>query len=202
MILLIDNYDSFTYNLYQLLGELSMEVRVIRNDEMSVEEIRALGASGIVLSPGPGRPEDSGVCLSVLREMRGELPILGVCLGEQAMVLSYGGRVGYAKRMMHGKASTGRLLTESCLFKGISGEMQVGRYHSLAAERESLLGLPLKISMETKDGEVMAVEDSENRVYGVQFHPESILTPEGKTLLRNFIEICGEKKLRGERFRI
>lgn len=190
MILLIDNYDSFTYNLYQMLGELNEDIRVIRNDEAAIEDIRAMKPSGIVLSPGPGRPEDSGICPEVIREMRGELPILGICLGEQAIVIAYGGNVGYAERLMHGKSSRVEIRSRSRLFKGITSSFKAARYHSLAAEEESLVGSELLVTAVAEDGEIMALEDRKRRVYGLQFHPESILTPDGSIILRNFLEIC------------
>ena len=189
MILLIDNYDSFTYNLYQMLGEITPELKVIRNDAMTVEEIDALRPEGIILSPGPGRPEDAGICPAVIRELRGKYPMLGVCLGEQAICTVYGGRVGYATRLMHGKQSLAKLDRSSPLFLGLPEEILVARYHSLAAEADTLPGTGLLVTAETAAGEVMAVEDRERNVFGVQFHPESIMTPEGGQILRNFVAL-------------
>lgn len=184
MVLLIDNYDSFSYNLFQMVGELVDEIQVIRNDAMTVSQIRQLGPSHIILSPGPGKPEDAGVCEAVVRELGGEIPILGVCLGHQAICEVYGAVVTHAKRLMHGKQSEVELDTESCLFQGLDAKEQVARYHSLAAYE-----IPecLKVTARSDDDEVMAVEHCKNRVYGVQFHPESILTPNGKQMLMNFL---------------
>ncbi len=193
MILLIDNYDSFTYNLYQMLGSLEPDLKVIRNDVYTVSEIRDMSPSGIIISPGPGRPEDAGICPEVIRELRGEIPILGVCLGEQAICMVYGAHVSYAKQLMHGKQSDTRLDCESPLFKGLPEYIKVARYHSLAVVAETLTETDLKISGVTLDGEVMAVEDRIRNVYGVQFHPESILTPEGEKILSNFIALTRTK---------
>ena len=186
MILLIDNYDSFSYNLYQLIGELDPKIKVIRNDELSVEEIEALAPERIILSPGPGRPEDAGVIIRVVQELGGKIPILGVCLGHQAICAAYGATVTYAKELMHGKQSAASVDTESLLFRGLSEEVPVARYHSLAAD-ESTLPDSLRVTAKTEDGEVMAVQHVTEPVYGVQFHPESILTPDGKTILANFL---------------
>lgn len=190
MILLIDNYDSFTYNLYQMLGAITTDLKVIRNDAMTVAEIRQLAPEGIVLSPGPGRPEDAGICPAVIRELRGEIPILGVCLGEQAICQEYGARVGYASCLMHGKQSQAKIDRTSPLFAGLPEEIAVARYHSLAADEKTIPGTELVITAETAEHEVMAVEDRKRRVFGVQFHPESIMTPEGSVILENFVRIC------------
>lgn len=188
MILLIDNYDSFSYNLYQLVGELNPDLKVIRNDECTVEEIRAMKPEAVILSPGPGRPADAGICIDVVRTLAGEIPILGVCLGHQAICEAYGGTVSYAKQIMHGKTSVVKPDTESPIFAGLGETVQVARYHSLAAVEETLPE-QLKITARTDDGEVMAVEDREKSVYGLQFHPESVLTPQGKKILKNFLEV-------------
>ena len=180
MILLIDNYDSFSYNLYQLIGEIEPDIRVIRNDEMTVEEIRTLKPARIILSPGPGRPEYAGVIIDVAKE-------LGVCLGHQAICAAYGATVTYAKELMHGKQSDVSFDTESLLFKGCPKKAKVARYHSLAADADTMPDC-LKITATTDDGEIMAVEHKEYPIYGVQFHPESIMTPDGKQMLSNFIK--------------
>ena len=185
MILLIDNYDSFSYNLYQLIGEIRPDLKVIRNDEKTIEEIRKLKPDAIVLSPGPGRPEDAGICISVVKELGAEIPILGVCLGHQSICAAYGGEITYAKELMHGKTSKLVVEKENKLFQGIDQPIQIGRYHSLAAKEETLPE-ELKVTARTADGEIMAVEHRTNPVYGLQFHPESILTPEGKKMLENF----------------
>ena len=189
MILLIDNYDSFTFNLYQMLSQYE-RVEVIRNDGKTVEEIEAMKPAGIVLSPGPGRPENSGICPQVIRSLRGKIPILGVCLGEQAICQVYGGTVSHAIKPMHGRQSEVDIVEDSELFKGLGRKMKVARYHSLIAEEESLEGTELRITGKTKQEEVMAVEDRERKVYGVQFHPESIMTKDGAKILENFARIC------------
>ena len=191
MILLIDNYDSFTFNLYQMLSQYDA-VEVIRNDGKNLEEIEAMNPAGIVLSPGPGRPENSGICPQVIRSLRGKIPILGVCLGEQAICQVYGGTVSHAIKPMHGRQSEVDLVEDSELFKGLGRKIKVARYHSLIAEEESLEGTELRITGKTKQEEVMAVEDRERKVYGVQFHPESIMTKDGAKILENFARICRE----------
>ena len=187
MILLIDNYDSFSYNLFQLVGEIEPDIRVIRNDQMAVEEIRALAPDHIILSPGPGRPEQAGITMEVVTALGGEIPILGVCLGHQAICAAFGATVTYAKELMHGKQSTVRFDRSCPLFRGCPETAPVGRYHSLAADANTLPAC-LKVTARTPDGEVMAVQHRDAPIYGVQFHPESILTPDGKTMLRNFIK--------------
>lgn len=186
MIVLIDNYDSFSYNLYQLLGAEQEHLMVIRNDEMTVKEIRKMKPEAIVLSPGPGRPDDAGICLEVVKRLAGEIPILGVCLGHQAICQAFGGKITYAPRLMHGKTSEAWLDRESKLFKGMQERISVARYHSLAVEEESLPST-LRVTARTKEGEIMAVEHREYPVYGVQFHPESILTPDGAKIIHNFL---------------
>lgn len=193
MILLIDNYDSFSYNLYQLIGEIEPDIRVIRNDEMTIDEIRQLKPERIILSPGPGRPENAGVITDVAKELGREIPVLGVCLGHQAICAAYGATVTYAKELMHGKQSDVRFDTECLLFKGCSEVAPVARYHSLAADKDTI-PKELKVTATTVDGEVMAVEHVSYPIYGVQFHPESIMTPEGKKMLENFIGLKGEKR--------
>lgn len=190
MILLIDNYDSFSYNLYQMMGEINPEIRVIRNDEMTVEEIRDMAPERIILSPGPGRPEDAGVCMEVAGTLGKEIPLLGVCLGHQSICAVFGAKIIHAKQLMHGKQSEVTLDPEDPLFAGCPVRIKVARYHSLAADRDTI-PQDLLISAKTADGEVMAVRHREYPIYGVQFHPESILTPEGKTILSNFCSVHG-----------
>ena len=190
MILLIDNYDSFSYNLYQLAGSIEPGIKVIRNDAMTVDEIEKLNPDGIIISPGPGRPEDSGVCPEVIKKLGSSIPILGVCLGHQAICMTYGATVSYAKELMHGKQSDTKLDTECELFKGCSPTTPVARYHSLAAVEDTMPDC-LIVTARTADGEIMAVKHREYSVYGVQFHPESIMTPEGKQMLANFIGLAG-----------
>ena len=186
-LVLIDNYDSFSYNLYQMLGALGAELTVFRNDEKTPGEIEAMQPDGIVLSPGPGRPEDAGCCVELVRKLGNRIPVLGVCLGHQAICTAYGGTVTYAGRMMHGKSSLARVNTDTLLFRGMKHEIQVARYHSLAAQEESLPEC-LAVTAKTAEGEIMAVQHREYPVYGVQFHPESILTPDGNQTLKNFLE--------------
>ena len=189
MILLIDNYDSFSYNLYQFLGMNEPDIKVIRNDEMTAEQIEALNPDGIVISPGPGRPADAGICEEIAIKAAGKVPVLGVCLGHQAITEAYGGVVGYAKQLMHGKQSRADIDVSCDLFKGLFIQIDVARYHSLAAEESSLPEV-LKVIARTKDGEIMAIKHRDYDIYGLQFHSESILTPEGKTILKNFIDIA------------
>lgn len=186
MILLIDNYDSFSYNLYQFVGEIDSDIKVIRNDELTVDEIRALNPDRIILSPGPGRPEDAGVIIDVVKELGKDFPILGVCLGHQAICAAFGATITYAKQLMHGKQSVVRFDGRCKLFDGIPLG-KVARYHSLAAAPDTIPD-ELMVTALTEDGEVMAVQHKEYRIYGVQFHPESIMTPDGKKMLRNFIK--------------
>ena len=187
MILLIDNYDSFAYNLYQLIGSINEEIKVVRNDEISVEEIEKLNPSCIIISPGPGKPSEAGIIEEVIQTYYTKYPILGVCLGHQAIVEAFGGIVGYAKSVMHGKSSIIKVNTNNLLFKGFEEKTRVARYHSLAAKKESLPDC-LQIIGESDDGEIMAVCHKNYPIYGLQFHPESILTKEGKKIVENFLK--------------
>ncbi len=187
MILLIDNYDSFSYNLYQLIGEIEPDIKVIRNDEMTVEEIRNLKPDRIILSPGPGRPEEAGIIVEVVKTVSREIPTLGVCLGHQAVCVAFGATVTYAKKLMHGKQSDVKFDTECAVFKDMPEMAKVARYHSLAADADTIPE-ELEITAVTADGEIMAVQHKEYPIYGVQFHPESIMTPNGKQMLKNFIK--------------
>lgn len=189
-ILLIDNYDSFSYNLCQMFGAQGVQITVIRNDEKTPEQIREMQPDGIVLSPGPGRPEDAGCCVEVVKQLGKEIPILGVCLGHQAICIAYGGAVSQASELMHGKQSVIRVKTDTPLFSGLPEMIPAARYHSLAAVKEKLPEC-LKITAETQEGEIMAVCHCTDPVYGLQFHPESILTPDGETIIRNFMEVAG-----------
>ncbi len=186
MILVIDNYDSFTYNLVQYLGELGKEILVRRNDQIELAEIESLRPERIVISPGPGRPADAGISLPLIRRFAGDIPILGVCLGHQAIGEAFGGHVVRAKTVMHGKASA---ITHDgkSIFAALDSPFKAGRYHSLIVERETLPDC-LEISAETSDGTIMGLRHREKNVEGVQFHPESILTAPGKRLLRNFVD--------------
>ena len=187
MILLIDNYDSFSYNLYQLVGEIEPDIKVIRNDEMTVEEIGKLHPDRIIISPGPGRPQDAGIIIEAASVLGRDIPILGVCLGHQAICAAFGAKIGYAKQLMHGKQSDTKLDLNCKLFKGCPERVPVARYHSLAAEEASMPEC-LAVTAVTADGEIMGVKHKEYPIYGVQFHPESIMTPDGKTMLNNFIK--------------
>lgn len=187
MILLIDNYDSFSYNLYQLIGELDPNIRVVRNDELTCEEALNLKPSRIILSPGPKTPSEAGICEEIVKKVDGTIPLLGVCLGHQAICEAFGATVSYAKKLMHGKKSTAKLDTSCPLFYGLPEQTEVARYHSLAAVRETLPSC-LIVTAETDDGEIMGVRHKELPIYGVQFHPESILTPHGKQMLVNFLK--------------
>lgn len=186
MLFMIDNYDSFTYNLVQYFEELGAEVRVARNDAVSPEALAGLRPSGIVISPGPGRPEDAGQTVPVIRRFAGEIPILGVCLGHQAIAVAYGGRVVPARRLMHGKTSQVTADGKS-LFQGIREPFPAMRYHSLAVDPATLPDC-LEITAKSDDGEIMGLRHRTLPVEGVQFHPESIMTAVGKRLLRNFLK--------------
>ena len=190
MILLVDNYDSFSFNLVQVIGELidgKEELKVIRNDELTVEEIMALNPSHIVLSPGPGKPSDAGVCEALIKAANGKIPLMGVCLGHQAICESLGGKITYAPELMHGKQSLVTVDNESTIFKGLPKDLEVARYHSLVADK-NLIPEELTLTATDEKGEVMAVQHKTNQLYGLQFHPESIMTPLGKEMVRNFLE--------------
>lgn len=186
MILLIDNYDSFSYNLFQLVGSLNPDIKVIRNDVSTPAEIEAMKPEAIIISPGPGRPEDAGICIDVVKELSGKFPILGVCLGHQSICKAYGATVSYAKELMHGKQSLTKVDTNCPIFQSCPEEVMVGRYHSLAALEETMPDC-LTVTARTQDGEIMAVQHKDYPVFGLQFHPESILTPEGRDMLANFL---------------
>lgn len=186
MVLLIDNYDSFSYNLYQLVGSIDPDIRVVRNDELTLPEIEALSPRRLILSPGPGKPSDSGVCEDAIRYFAGKIPILGVCLGHQAICEVYGATVSYARELMHGKQSEVTLDLTSPIFQGLPPKIPAARYHSLAALPDTVPEA-LKVIGRTRDGEVMAVQHRDFAVYGLQFHPESILTPDGGVILKNFL---------------
>lgn len=190
MLLVIDNFDSFTYNLVQYLGELGADPQVFRNDAITLDQIANAGYSGIVISPGPGTPAKAGISIALIHEFAGKLPILGVCLGHQAIGEAFGGKVVRAPRPVHGKASTVRH-DKRGIFTSVDETIEVARYHSLVVERESLPS-ELEISAETEDGIIMGLRHRTLAVEGVQFHPESVLTPTGKRLLANFVRMCAE----------
>lgn len=187
MILFIDNYDSFTYNLVQFVGTVNPDILVVRNDEITVEEIRRLGPSRIILSPGPGYPKNAGVCEDVIRQLKGEYPILGVCLGHQAICEVFGAEITHAVKLMHGKKSDIKIDTSCKIFADMPSVVEGARYHSLIAKRDTI---PQELVVVAEDdmGEVMGVKHRDYEIYGLQFHPESILTSHGMQMIRNFIE--------------
>jgi anthranilate synthase/aminodeoxychorismate synthase-like glutamine amidotransferase len=186
MIVVIDNYDSFTYNLVQYIKQLGASVKVVRNDALTISELEALKPSGIVISPGPGRPESAGLSLAVVKHFSGKIPILGVCLGHQTIAAAFGGEIVSAKKIMHGKTSTIESDGEG-LYQGIRKPFPAMRYHSLAVSRETLPQC-FKITAQSDDGEIMGIRHLTHKTEGIQFHPESIMTPAGKRLLRNFLK--------------
>ena len=192
MILLIDNYDSFSFNLVQAIGELiagKEELKVVRNDKFAAEQILALAPTHIVLSPGPGKPSDAGICEALISEADGKIPLLGVCLGHQAICEAFGGKITYAPELMHGKQSMVKVKKESRIFQGIPEEFEVARYHSLVADQDMIPDV-LEVTAVDEKGVVMAVQHKTKPVYGLQFHPESIMTPLGKQMIANFLK-CG-----------
>ena len=195
MVLLIDNYDSFSYNLVQLVGELSKgDVLVVRNDEYTIEDIKKLNPSHIILSPGPGKPKDAGICEEVVRSLKGVYPILGVCLGHQSICEVFGAQVTYAKELMHGKQSTMTVLEDVPIFKGMGDKFKGARYHSLSAKGDTIPDELKVIAIDEKDNEIMAVKHRDYEIYGLQFHPESVLTTDGRKIIENFLKIQEEAK--------
>lgn len=189
MIVLIDNYDSFTFNLYQYLGEFT-DVKIFRNDEVTIEELRELKPKGIVISPGPGRPEDAGISIEVIRNFGEDIPVLGICLGHQAIAAAFGGKVIGAKEIFHGKSSNIQVRGND-IFEGISRKLEVMRYHSLVVDRGTLPKELEIIAETTEDNVIMAIKHKTKKIYGLQFHPESVFTPKGKRMIKNFVEgIC------------
>jgi len=193
MIFLIDNYDSFTYNLFQLTAGINSDIKVVRNDALSVQEIRNNNPSHIMLSPGPGYPKDAGICEDLVRSLGGEIPILGVCLGHQAICEVYGANITHARQLMHGKKSRIKLDTSNILFAGLPEHIDAARYHSLIAQRETVPD-KLEVTAEDSISEIMAVSHKRFHVYGLQFHPESVLTPQGDVIIRNFLSLEGGRK--------
>jgi anthranilate synthase/aminodeoxychorismate synthase-like glutamine amidotransferase len=190
MILVIDNYDSFTYNLVQLIGEMDHEIEVIRNDKVSVDRIRELAPNKIIISPGPGRPEDAGISLDLVKELSGEIPILGICLGHQTMGAAFGAKIIKAPELIHGKVSK-IINKDKGILAGI-GDFEATRYHSLIIDRGTLTN-NFEITAETEDGIIMAIEDQEKGLYGLQFHPESIMSKTGKEIVNNFLAVKSEE---------
>jgi len=187
MILLIDNYDSFTYNLYQYIGEFDLDIEVHRNDKISLEEIKKMNPTKIVLSPGPKSPKEAGICVELIKEFYNKIPILGICLGHQSIGYAFGATVTYAKAIYHGKASMIKH-SEKGIFQGIKNPSQVARYHSLAVMEDTIPDV-FEITAKTDEGEIMAIQHKEFPVIGLQFHPESIYTPEGMKMIENFIKM-------------
>jgi anthranilate synthase component 2 len=188
MILLIDNYDSFTYNLYQAVAVLHENVKVIRNDKLTVADVHALAPAGIIISPGPGRPEDAGICIELIRNLPENTPLLGVCLGHQAIVAAFGGKIIRAPEIVHGKDDN-IFHHRKGLYQGLSLPFKAARYHSLIAEKSSLPA-ELLVEAENAEGLIMGVRHQSKPIYGIQCHPESILTPEGPLLLKAFVASC------------
>jgi anthranilate synthase/aminodeoxychorismate synthase-like glutamine amidotransferase len=186
MILVIDNYDSFTYNLVQLIGELGFQVKVFRNDKIKIKEIEKLNPEKIIISPGPGRPKDAGCSVEVIKEFAGQIPILGICLGHQSIGAAFGAKIVKAKKLVHGKVST-IINNDLGILKGI-GNFNATRYHSLVIDYNTLSD-NFKITSKSKDGMIMGIEDEKLSLYGLQFHPESIMTKQGKEIISNFLEI-------------
>ncbi|OGT48860.1 MAG: aminodeoxychorismate/anthranilate synthase component II [Gammaproteobacteria bacterium RIFCSPHIGHO2_12_FULL_41_15] len=193
MLIIIDNYDSFTYNLYQVVAP-HKDTRVFRNDKISVAEIKKLNPEGIILSPGPGRPENSGICLDIIKTLASEIPILGICLGHQAIGIAFGGNVIQHHEIVHGKSSKIHH-NQTDLFTEVPNTFFAGRYHSLVIEL-STLPAELMVTAISEDGTIMGVKHAHHLCYGIQFHPESILTPEGPCLLKNFLTLCQNNKVR------
>jgi anthranilate synthase component 2 len=191
MILLIDNCDSFFYNLVQLAGAINSDIRVIRNDEMTVEEVKEMYLSHIIISPGPGFPKNAGICEEVIDQMKGKVPVLGICLGHQAICEVFGASIVLAERLMHGKQSKIHIANGSSIFKGLPPIIQAARYHSLIVQKASLPDALLVIA-EDDGGEVMGVKHRDYEIYGLQFHPESVLTQQGAVIMNNFLQIGGE----------
>lgn len=192
MLLLIDNYDSFTFNLYQMIGEIYKDIKVVRNDAVTIEDIEKMNLKGIIISPGPGRPEDAGICIELIQKLKGKLPIMGICLGHQAIGYAFGAEIIRAEEIKHGKTS--KITNDGkALFNELEKEIEVMRYHSLVIDSKTLPE-ELEITAQTKDGVIMGVRHKEYSIHGLQFHPESILTEHGDKLLKNFVEVvCGVK---------
>lgn len=192
MILMIDNYDSFTYNLYQYVGEIYKDIKVVRNDAVTIEDIGKMDLEGIIISPGPGTPEEAGISIEVIKEFSGIVPILGICLGHQSIAAACGGKVVRADKIMHGKTSIIKHNGKD-IFEGIKNNLKVMRYHSLIAKKETLPEV-LEVTAETADGVIMGIKHKEFKVYGLQFHPESYFTECGREIIKNFLGgICNVK---------
>lgn len=190
MLLIIDNYDSFTYNLYQTAGMFTRDIQVVYNDKITVKGIESLRPSHIIISPGPGRPEDAGICEEAAIDLAGKVPILGICLGHQAICEAFGAEITYARELVHGKKSMIHIANGNPIFHQLPPLLEAGRYHSLAAKRSTLPD-ELMVIAETDDGEVMGIKHRDHDIFGLQFHPESILTPNGAKIIENFLKVGG-----------
>jgi anthranilate synthase component II len=189
MILMIDNYDSFTYNIVQYCLELGADLKIIRNDELSVEEIEALHPEKIIISPGPATPNEAGVCLDVIKHFADKVPIFGICLGHQAIGQAFGGDVIKAPNMMHGKTSQIEVVNPSCIFEGLPKEFTQTRYHSLIVDKKTMPDIIEPLAYSKDDNELMALKIKDKNIYGVQFHPESVMSEYGKEILHNFLKL-------------
>ena len=188
MILLIDNYDSFVYNLYQFIAVEDPDVRLVRNDRITPEEVLDMKPDAIVISPGPGKPSGAGICIELIRKLKGEVPILGICLGHQAIGEAFGAKVTHAARLMHGKTSILEVAADDAMFNGIERPIQVARYHSLSVLEQTLPD-ELEVTARSREGEIMAMRHRKYPIFGLQFHPESVMTPQGMVMLRNFLAL-------------
>jgi anthranilate synthase component 2 len=193
MLLIIDNYDSFTYNLYQIAGLYTQDIKVVLNDKITVKEIEEMDPSHIIISPGPGRPEDAGICEDAILAFSGKIPLMGICLGHQAICQAYGSEITYSKELVHGKRCSVHIANGNPIFRHLPPMLEAGRYHSLAVDRSTLPDELLVIA-ETDDGEVMGVKHRDYDVFGLQFHPESILTKDGEKIIENFLKIGGGRQ--------
>ena len=193
MILLIDNYDSFVYNLYQFISVEDPDVRLVRNDRITPEEVLDMKPDAIVISPGPGKPSGAGICIELIRKLKGEIPILGICLGHQAIGEAFGAKVTHAARLMHGKTSILEVAADDAMFNGIERPIQVARYHSLSVLEQTLPD-ELEVTARSREGEIMAMRHRKYPIFGLQFHPESVMTPDGAAMIHNFLSVVRKKQ--------
>lgn len=193
MILLIDNYDSFVYNLYQFIAVEDPDVRLVRNDRITPEEVLDMKPDTIVISPGPGKPSGAGICIELIRKLKGEVPILGICLGHQAIGEAFGATVTHAARLMHGKTSILEVAADDVMFNGIERPIQVARYHSLSVLEQTLPD-ELEVTARSREGEIMAMRHRKYPIFGLQFHPESVMTPDGAAMIHNFLSVVRKKQ--------